>query len=102
MQIWYNATTKEVKAIYSHVYNGSIWSDAGFVAYEDARTRIIPKLIIPGAIIDFDGNGEPFVVTPAPEPPAPAPGPDFKKEYKEATTDSARLNILARATGLAT
>ena len=68
MEIWHDPVTKEVKAVYSDRYTGRVWSDAGWVAFQN-DTRRVPRDLKPGAIADFTG-AEPVVVTPAP-PPVP-------------------------------
>ena len=70
MEVWYDALTKEVKAVYSDRYTGRAWADAGWLPFRN-DTRRVPRDLNPGAIADFSGS-EPVVTVPAlPKPPDP-------------------------------
>jgi hypothetical protein len=68
-EIWYDSDTMEVEAVYSGRYTGTAWADRGYTVYADDQR--LPRGITPGAVIDFDRDGKPVVVTPAPEPEPP-------------------------------
>ena len=67
MELWYNPTTLELKAIYSHSYTGSVWQNAGYVSIEVDGIQL-PRAFAPGAILSIT-NGVVTIAVPAPPPP---------------------------------
>ncbi|HEU0021672.1 MAG TPA: hypothetical protein VFR55_08380 [Dehalococcoidia bacterium] len=79
MEIWYDLATMEVKAVYSDTYTGNVWADAGYLSHRSPAA--LTGDLLPGAVIEFDQDGEPVVVTPAPPPVPPVP---TARELREA------------------
>lgn len=97
MEVWYDPSTMEVKAIYTHGYRGTVWADAGYL---QASIPNRMRGVVPGAIIDWDGVTM-TLVTSAPSPTPPPPRRDFKAEYTAATNITDQVRILAEHAGLA-
>jgi hypothetical protein len=83
MEIWYDSTTKEIKAVYSDKYNGNIWQNSGYISKEYIGSKV-PRDFFPGAIVDIDN------INPAIFIPAPIPIPDSK--YLRLTELSIKLS----------
>jgi hypothetical protein len=65
MEIWFDPVTKELKAVYSTPYTGTVWQAQGYVSMT-LPGRQVPSAFQPGAILDITGT--PRVITPAPLP----------------------------------
>lgn len=71
MQIWYEPTTMEVKAVYTHVHNGDFWQSKGYLLYEEPGAPL-DRRFMPGAIISIVDDVIDLVT---PEPPFVPPPP---------------------------
>lgn len=68
MEIWYDPNTLEIKAVYSHQYQGSAWQSQGLLKVEMEGARV-PRDFAPGAIINISGPNP--VITSLAPPPVP-------------------------------
>ena len=86
MEVWYDPATMEVKAVYSDRYTGRVWTDAGWVTFQN-DTRRVPRDLGQGAIADFTGP-EPIVITPTPIIPPPVTDLRLQELYMKLAGDN--------------